>query len=124
MIYFIKAGKSFVKIGNSTDTNRRLNELKTGNMFRLKVLGHMPGCRQTESELHRIFDRLRKEGEWFSLTGHLQACIEALHDSGRKHKEVKTVRQFLENGYHLQCRRKMNRVKKRSRKRATSSAAV
>ena len=49
------------------------------------------------------------EGEWFSMTGKLQWAIIAMDDCARKHEETKTVRQFIENGLHLQCRQKGNR---------------
>lgn len=108
MIYFIKA-KKFVKIGVAADPIVRLKELQTGNPFPLKIAATIPGCFSTEKELHRVFERFRLEGEWFRYDGHLRACIESCNDSGRKHKEVTTVRQLLENGYHLQLRQKANR---------------
>lgn len=108
MIYFIKS-KSFVKIGVASDPNVRLKELQTGNPFKLKIAATIPGHFVTEKELHSVFDRFRLEGEWFRYDGHLKACIEACSDPGRKHETVASVRELLENGYHLQVRQKANR---------------
>lgn len=69
----------------------------------------MAGNYKVESELHILFERFRLEGEWFRLTGQLEACVLSLTDPGRKHVQVKTVKQLLENGMHLQVRKKMNR---------------
>lgn len=108
MIYFIRAGKT-VKIGVSDNPNLRLRELQTGNPFRLKLLGVMAGEYMVEKELHSLFERFRLEGEWFRFTGELEACVLSLTDPGRKHTQVTTVKQLLENGMHLQVRQKMNR---------------
>lgn len=108
MIYFIKTKKA-VKIGVSVDPEARLKELQVGNPFPLKIAATLPGHFATEKELHSVFERFRLKGEWFRYDGHLRACIESCKDSGRKHKEVTSVRQLLENGYHLQVRQKANR---------------
>lgn len=108
MIYFIKA-KKCVKIGVAADPNARLKELQTGNPFKLKIAATIPGHFATEKELHRIFERFRLKGEWFRYSGHLRACIESCKDPGRKHREITSVRELLENGYHLQVRWKANR---------------
>lgn len=108
MIYFIGT-KKVVKIGYSANPLERLQALQTGYPFELKLMALIPGSYQTECELHKLFDRLRLEGEWFRNCGQLKACIMSFYDHGRKHKEVKTVRQLLENGMHLQCRQKLKR---------------
>ena len=98
-----------MKIGVSADPKARLKELQTGNPFPLKIAATIPGHFATEKELHNIFERFRMEGEWFRYDGHLRACIESCNDSGRKHKEVTSVRELLENGYHLKVRQRANR---------------
>ena len=111
MIYFIVAGHKFVKIGYSSNPEERLKELQTGNPHKLKLMATMPGLFATESELHSTFSHLKMEGEWFRYTGNLKSCIISINDNGRKYKDIKTVKQLLENGMHLQIRQKVNRNK-------------
>lgn len=115
MIYFIKQGAKFIKIGYAADPAARLKTLQTGSPFKLKLVGTIPGSYQTEKTLHEEFDSLktRANNEWFRFDGKLKACIKAHTDVGRKHSDVKTVKQFLENGMHLQVRQKANRKKKK-----------
>lgn len=113
MIYFISSKSptesKCVKIGTSTDPVKRLNELQTGNPYKLKLLGVLPGSFMTEKALHEAFSDYKLEGEWFKFKGRLKDSIMALSDTGRKHIEVKTVKQFIENGLHLHLRQKANR---------------
>ena len=112
MIYFIQQGK-FVKIGYSSDPQKRLAGMQTSAPIKLKLLGTIPGSYKTEKTLHEEYQKqkVKKGGsEWFRFDGKLKWAIVALKDDGRKHKEVKTVKQFMENGLHLQCRQKSNRM--------------
>lgn len=117
MIYFIQMA-NFVKIGVSNNVNSRLKTLQTANPIKLKLLGTIPGNHKTEKTLHEEFKSQKISlggSEWFCFDGKLKWAIISLNDSGRKHFEVKNVKQFIENGLHLQCRQKMNRVKKKKR---------
>lgn len=122
MIYFILAKHKFVKIGYSANPKSRLKELSTGNPFKLKLLATMPGLHFTEKELHTVFERFRMEGEWFRYDGQLKACIDSFRFHKRKHKEVKTVRQLLENGMHWQVCQKLKRNSNFKRKFENSVA--
>ena len=70
IIYFIGSLESgTVKIGRSDNPEKRLTELQTGNPHKLVLYGVIENVSQElESELHRILDPFRLEGEWFRLT--------------------------------------------------------
>lgn len=66
MIYFIQdTGSHAIKIGVSTDPERRLRSLQTATASKLVLLGVVPGDLSTEAELHRHFADYRLRGEWF-----------------------------------------------------------
>jgi len=111
MIYFIVAGCKYVKIGYSCNPHDRLKELQTGNPHKLKLIATIPGLYNTEKELHSVFSPFKMEGEWFRYTGSLKDCVLSINDPGRKHHNITTVKQLLENGMHLQIRQKANRNK-------------
>lgn len=77
-VYIIKAhtgGSNYpIKIGVAYNPAKRLDELKTGNPFKLSVMScvSMPSRKAAydlESFLHRTFDKKRMEGEWFRSKG-------------------------------------------------------
>lgn len=77
MIYFIQAETvGSVKIGHTEGpVPKRMAELQTGSPVGLKVIGAMPGTKETEAELHKRFSASRVRGEWFRLTDDLAAFI-------------------------------------------------
>jgi hypothetical protein len=63
--YLIKdASSGLVKIGRSTQIQRRLSVIKTGNPSAY-LIGHINA--DVESDLHGQFASLRISGEWFNL---------------------------------------------------------
>ena len=74
LIYFVEC-ESFVKIGTTTDIERRLTALATTNPFECRLIGLIEGGRATERELHERFADFRHKGEWFRLTDVLSAEI-------------------------------------------------
>jgi len=58
-----------IKIGRSSDPERRLRDLQTGSPFRLKIILVIEGGGWRESELHQRLRRYRSQGtykgEWF-----------------------------------------------------------
>lgn len=112
MIYFIQS-KQYVKIGFSDNPESRLRDLQTGSPHKLKLLATMPGCYQTETELHKVFADRRINGEWFRYDGMLKECIIAISDPQNSHT-VTDVRSLQKAGLHLHLRRKSNRLSKES----------
>ena len=72
-IYFIGSVEGgAVKIGKSNNPEKRLAELQTGSSSKLFLYGVINNVKEEyELRLHRIFDHLRLEGEWFKLTDEL-----------------------------------------------------
>ena len=67
MIYFVQETKhNRIKIGHTTDLNRRLLQLRQRNPTPIQVLGITAGDQRMESSLHRKFRYLNTHGEWFA----------------------------------------------------------
>ena len=73
-VYFIENAAGHVKIGRSTDPDRRLKSLQTGNSDPLTLV-HVgwfhseEEARHCEEELHYRLDAWRVRGEWFQSDG-------------------------------------------------------
>lgn len=72
-VYFIQAGEpdaqgfAHVKIGFTTDVEKRLRQLQTASPAPLKVVARVIGTRAIEAFFHRMFAHRRVGGEWFRL---------------------------------------------------------
>jgi hypothetical protein len=67
VIYFIQDSSSFnIKIGCTSDVQKRLSHLQTGNSSRLVLLGTAEGDAVEEHCLHQLFGKHKIRGEWFS----------------------------------------------------------
>ena len=79
-VYFIQpVDGGPIKIGIAAHVLGRLSGLQTGSPVELRVLGVIPGVRQSyEAELHERFAATRRHGEWFEPTPELMAFI-AVH---------------------------------------------
>lgn len=77
VVYFIAAGHppEAVKIGCTHDVRSRLRGIQTGNHLPMLLLGTLPGDRRLERELHRRFEHLRLQGEWFRWSDEIAAVI-------------------------------------------------
>ena len=79
MIYFIQDGPDgAIKIGYSSDPQRRLRELQTGAGRPLRILHTMYGTVEDERRLHRAYACLRQHGEWFTPGEDLRSYIDLL----------------------------------------------
>lgn len=76
-IYFIEMeGLSFIKIGyTAADAEQRMAQLQTGQPYRLRLIGTMPGDKKAEHALHKELDAYRSTGEWFSATTYVRELI-------------------------------------------------
>jgi hypothetical protein len=63
--YFILCQEcGYIKIGKTTNIEKRLDALQTGNPFKLKIVLIIKGDK--EKELHKLFNQYRVDGgEWF-----------------------------------------------------------
>lgn len=66
-MYVVESG-GLLKIGTSTDVERRLRSLQSGSAAVLTVIGVMDGGRLEEQALHTEFAGSRLHGEWFRLS--------------------------------------------------------
>jgi hypothetical protein len=63
-VYFVRIGK-FIKIGFTTDLERRLAGLRGASAERMSVLLTIPGERDVEQRLHKLFAAQRVRNEFF-----------------------------------------------------------
>ncbi len=78
-VYFIaNRGQGTVKIGISTDPEKRLSQLQTSNHDQLEILAVMEADERTEGLLHRRFKSHRLSGEWFTLSPEILGFIQNL----------------------------------------------
>lgn len=76
-VYFIEAGKDGpIKIGVTADPLARLNDLQTGNPFKLKVIGAVSAGVEREAALHKELAAWRMEREWFQRSEEVLAAME------------------------------------------------
>jgi hypothetical protein len=74
--YVIEAvDQGLIKIGKSTDVDRRFEELQVASPHELRVLVVWNGDR--ESRLHKQFNAHRVGGEWFRYTDEVRDAIAA-----------------------------------------------
>lgn len=79
VVYFVQgAGGGPVKIGVTSDLDKRLKSLQTGHPELLVVLKWVPGDASIEALLHARFGHLRLAGEWFRHEGDLVEFLSML----------------------------------------------
>lgn len=75
VVYFLQAGP-FIKIGFTSGTpEARIDQLKTGCPYELRLLATIPGAQSLEREIHQRFRAARANLEWFHATPELLAFI-------------------------------------------------
>ena len=77
-VYFVQAATlRLIKIGSTSNLDRRLKLMRTGSPDRLDVVGVMTpdDAWATEVDLHERFAADREHGEWFSPSAELVAFI-------------------------------------------------
>ena len=81
--YFLKCG-NFVKIGSSINIEDRLQDLRTGNPYKLELLGDIKNSVKdidnVEADLHYGLksNGFHHQGEWFHLSEDLKDYIKVL----------------------------------------------
>jgi hypothetical protein len=100
-VYFIGTPEGPVKIGFTTNVNKRLPTIQVSSPVRLKVLAILPGSRVNEGGLHVRFARQRLHGEWFSMTDEMLALIGDLRAACSN--EQVSHRYFVKNNGNILC---------------------
>lgn len=80
-LYCVRSGQH-IKIGHTTDLERRMGELQCGSALFLELLLAIPGEVEDERAVHAKFKHLRVRGEWFIVADDLLAWIEAARETG------------------------------------------
>lgn len=83
MIYFAEASDTnnrFIKIGYSAEPRRRVQSLQASCPMQVKLLGVLPGNKDTERQFHREFRRHRIRGEWYHPHEDLLDTIKVLRN--------------------------------------------
>lgn len=75
LTYVIRSGP-FVKIGTSSDIEKRVRELRISNPHEVEAVAVLAGGRAVEGSLHRRFKAYRHRHEWFRIEGELADWIE------------------------------------------------
>lgn len=76
-VYFLRIGDR-VKIGFSTDPDRRIRNLETQGGSRADEVVTRRGSRALEAKLHRQFEHLRLDGEWFTMDDGIRQMMDML----------------------------------------------
>lgn len=74
-VYFARSG-AYMKIGHSRDVNKRIKAINTSAPERVELMMVIPGTAEDEKRLHKRFQHLRSNGEWFHFTGELCEFVE------------------------------------------------
>lgn len=81
-VYAIRCANA-VKIGRTTDVEKRFSQLQTGNANRLELI-HVHACENNawfEAALHKALEKHRLCGEWFDILDHqYEAAIEKVEE--------------------------------------------
>lgn len=71
-VYFIRGLKTgLIKVGTSTNPERRVSRMQTGSGERLQIIHKLPGSYEQEAAFHVQFADSRDRGEWFREDGEL-----------------------------------------------------
>lgn len=72
VVYFLQAGNNgLIKIGTTSDFEKRYRDLCSVSPIALRKRGFMPGGIEVERHLHRRFKAERRHGEWFEPSDRL-----------------------------------------------------
>jgi hypothetical protein len=94
-VYFIHARETaLVKIGYTTNVKNRLSTLQTSSAHRLDTITTAPGDLGLEAELHHLFRRYRREGEWFEFP----ECLINRASEGAEQKKTKPPKRRASRG--------------------------
>lgn len=97
VVYFIgNREHKWVKIGHTGNIKARLSAIQVGCPFKVCVLGTLKVTKDTakdsESMLHKRFERNKINGEWFNLTDEMEKLIENHVVEHKKAKVMPTSR--------------------------------
>lgn len=81
VIYVVSRGSDgAVKIGWTSDVERRVRELRKETHDTIAILAMLPGDKPNELRLHARFAAERIDGEWFRRSSAIDAFLDALRE--------------------------------------------
>lgn len=95
-VYFVSRrgdSGSFIKIGYTKDIDARMNALQCASVERLLLLGTLPGGRLLEQALHRAFEHLRVDREWFRPDDEMYQMLRELFFTDEELQEDEAARE-------------------------------
>lgn len=96
-IYFVSDGRN-IKIGISTDPDKRAAMLQTSHSARLEILGTQKGDRQLERDLHDRFRNHRQLGEWFKDAPEIRDYIAEFTDQNGHKSQTEVAKSPFSSG--------------------------
>lgn len=82
LVYFMySAGR--IKIGYTADIYRRVSDLTNMGGSSVELIGVLPGDKDFERTLHRLFKADRTHGEWFKISDEIRRFLACIDDSCR-----------------------------------------
>jgi len=109
MVYFIRM-KYWVKIGVTTNVEQRLAQIQTCCPEKCKLVALIEGDRETESALHYMFRKHRRQGEWFHYEGLTESCVHLLSQ-----KKFSNLRDMEREVREYDLRRRANSYAKKGK---------
>lgn len=77
-VYAIRSGCGLVKIGWSSDPQKRFGKVQSDAPQPCVLVGAIPETREYEAALHAKFSAFRERGEWFREEGDVAAFVTSL----------------------------------------------
>lgn len=85
-VYFIQMDRiGAIKIGYTTDVEKRIASLQTASPYKLYLLCVFPANEEIERQLHYCFRDVRLEGEWFLPHPFLLKELDLIINLNKKH---------------------------------------
>jgi len=75
-VYCVLSADGKLKIGTSSNVEKRFDTLQTSASVKLTLLLTLPGGTELETTLHRRFAHLRESGEWFTYADEIRYFVE------------------------------------------------
>lgn len=93
-VYVVRGGFRHIKIGISSDVQRRLGSIQTGCPFPVKLLGQWrtPHARKVEKAAHKALMKYRTTGEWFNIAENVgMAVVDTLVKANPRSNHLPTM---------------------------------
>lgn len=80
LVYFMYSG-GLIKIGYTANIIKRFGEIQNMGSTKVELIAVIPGNKQMEQMLHRMFKADRKHSEWFRLSDDIRKYLGCLDEA-------------------------------------------